>query len=99
MLRYMLDTNLCIRVLRDRPAGLRDRFNREADALCISAIVLTELLVGAEKSNRPVETRREVDRFTARSACCRSTTLPWPMRPRYGRLWNGEVSPSPVMTL
>jgi tRNA(fMet)-specific endonuclease VapC len=66
MLRYMLDTNLCIRVLRDRPAGLRDRFNREADALCISAIVLTELLVGAEKSNRPVETRREVDRFTAR---------------------------------
>ena len=66
MLRYMLDTNLCIRVLRDRPGGLRDRFNREADALCISTIVLTELLVGAEKSNRPVETRREVDRFTAR---------------------------------
>ena len=66
MLRYMLDTNLCIRVLRDRPAGLRDRFNREADALCISTIVLTELLVGAEKSNRPVETRRVVGRFTAR---------------------------------
>jgi tRNA(fMet)-specific endonuclease VapC len=62
----MLDTNLCIRVLRDRPAGLRDRFNREADALCISTIVLTELLVGAEKSNRPVETRREIDRFIAR---------------------------------
>ena len=66
MLRYMLDTNLCIRVLRDRPAGLRDRFNRETDALCISTIVLTELLVGAEKSNRPIENRREVDRFTAR---------------------------------
>ena len=66
MLRYMLDTNLCIRVLRDRPAGLRDRFNREAEALCISTIVLTELLVGAEKSDRPAENRREVDRFTAR---------------------------------
>src|SRR5580698_396655 len=66
MLRYMLDTNLCIRVLRDRPASLRGRFNRESDALCISTIVLTELLVGAEKSNRPVETRREVDRFTTR---------------------------------
>jgi predicted nucleic acid-binding protein len=48
MLRYMLDTKLCIRVLRDRPAGLRDRFNRAADALCISTIVLTEQLVGAE---------------------------------------------------
>ena len=66
MLRYMLDTNLCIRVLRDRPAELRDRFSREADSLCISTIVLTELLVGAEKSNRPAENRREVGRFTAR---------------------------------
>lgn len=66
MLRYMLDTNLCIRVLRDRPAALRERFNREADALCISTIVLTELLVGAEKSNRPAEVRREVGRFAAR---------------------------------
>jgi tRNA(fMet)-specific endonuclease VapC len=66
MYRYMLDTNLCIRVLRDRPAGLRDRFNREADALCISTIVLTELLVSAEKSQRPAENRREVNRFAAR---------------------------------
>ncbi|MEA2771776.1 MAG: tRNA(fMet)-specific endonuclease VapC [Acetobacteraceae bacterium] len=62
----MLDTNLCIRVLRDRPAGLRERFNREADGLCISTIILMELLVGAEKSDRPIETRRDVDRFTAR---------------------------------
>ncbi len=30
MLRYMLDTNLCIRVLRDRPQALRARFNAEA---------------------------------------------------------------------
>jgi tRNA(fMet)-specific endonuclease VapC len=60
----MPDTNLCIRVLRDRPAGLRDRFNREADALCVSTIVLTELLVGAEKSDRSTENRREIDGFT-----------------------------------
>jgi tRNA(fMet)-specific endonuclease VapC len=66
MLRYMLDTNLCIRVLRDRPTGLRERFNREAQALCISTIVLTELLHGAEKSNRPSENRREVERMAAR---------------------------------
>jgi tRNA(fMet)-specific endonuclease VapC len=66
MLRYMLDTNLCIRVLRYRPTGLRERFSRETGALCISAIVLTELLVGAAKSTKPVENRREIDRFTAR---------------------------------
>ena len=61
-----LKTNLCIPVLHDRPAGRRDHFSREADTLCISTIVIPELLVGAEKSNRPAETRRKIDRFTAR---------------------------------
>ncbi|MEI7873946.1 MAG: type II toxin-antitoxin system VapC family toxin [Alphaproteobacteria bacterium] len=62
----MLDTNLCIRVLRDRPETLRERFNREADGLCISTIVLTELLHGAAKSARPEHNRREVEQFAAR---------------------------------
>jgi tRNA(fMet)-specific endonuclease VapC len=65
-LRYLLDTNLCIRVLTDRPAAIRERFNREADGLCISTIVLTELLHGAAKSARPEDNRREVERFAAR---------------------------------
>jgi tRNA(fMet)-specific endonuclease VapC len=68
MLRYMLDTNLCIRLLRDRPQGLRARFSAEADTLCISTIILTELLHGAEKSAAPVENRREVERFAERLA-------------------------------
>jgi tRNA(fMet)-specific endonuclease VapC len=66
MLRYLLDTNLCIRVLRDRPQGLRERFNAQADALCISTIVLTELLHGAAKSAQPERNRREVERFAAK---------------------------------
>ncbi|MBF0324952.1 type II toxin-antitoxin system tRNA(fMet)-specific endonuclease VapC [Magnetospirillum moscoviense] len=66
MLRYLLDTNLCIRVLRDRPSGLRARFNAEAASLCISTVTLGELLFGAEKSARPAETRTEVERFAAR---------------------------------
>ena len=66
MLRYLLDTNLCIRVLRDRPASLRDRFNSDADSLCISTVVLTELLHGAAKSARPEHNRREVENFAAR---------------------------------
>ena len=53
-------------MLRDRPPELRPRFNAEAERLCISTVVLTELLVGAGKSAKPVETRREVDRFAAR---------------------------------
>lgn len=65
-LRYLLDTNLCIRVLRDRPPAIRERFNSEAEGLCISTIVLTELLHGAAKSARPEHNRREVERFAAR---------------------------------
>jgi len=62
----MLDTNVCIRVLRDRPAWARRRFNETADTLCISTIVLTELLHGAAKSARPVENRRAVEEFAGR---------------------------------
>ena len=72
MLRYLLDTNLCIRVIRDRPAGLRPRFNAEASGLCVSTVVLYELLYGAEKSAKPVENRSMVERF-----CHRLTVLPF----------------------
>lgn len=65
-LRYALDTNVCIRVLRDRPASARVRFNAESAALSISTVVLTELLHGAAKSAKPVENRIEVERFAAR---------------------------------
>ncbi len=66
MLRYMLDTDLCVRVLRDRPQTVRERFNQAADSLCLSTIVLTELLHGAAKSARPEHNRTEVERFAAR---------------------------------
>ena len=66
MLRYALDTNLCIRVLRDRPQGLRAAFNANAEALSLSDVVLYELLYGAERSNDPARVRREVEHFAAR---------------------------------
>jgi tRNA(fMet)-specific endonuclease VapC len=66
MLRYSLDTNLCIRVLRDRPKSVRTAFNANAEALCLSNVVLYELLYGAERSNDPPRIRREVERFAAR---------------------------------
>jgi predicted nucleic acid-binding protein len=52
MLEYMLDTNICIYVIKNRPAGLRERFDQLAEALCISTITLGELLYGVEKSAR-----------------------------------------------
>ncbi len=66
MLRYMLDTDICIRVLRERPASARVRFNQEAEALCISVVTLGELLYGAERSARPLHHRQQVEHFAER---------------------------------
>jgi tRNA(fMet)-specific endonuclease VapC len=61
MLRYMLDTNICIYVIKNRPDGLRERFNRLADQLCISAVTLAEIIYGAEKSARQTENIKVVE--------------------------------------
>lgn len=65
-LRFMLDTNFCIRVLRDKPPALKLRFNDEAEGLAISTIVLMELLHGAAKSAKPTDNRRAVEDFASR---------------------------------
>jgi tRNA(fMet)-specific endonuclease VapC len=66
MLQYMLDTNICIHVLKNRPEKLRERFNRLAEQLCISTITLAELSYGVEKSSRRDDNRQAVDQFAAR---------------------------------
>ena len=53
MLRYLLDTNICIYVIKRRPESLLKRFNRNAAHLAISSITLAELLHGTEKSSDP----------------------------------------------
>ena len=66
MLRYMLDTSICVNVMRRCRPELRERFNSLADQLCISAVTLAELLYGAEKSSRVTENLAAVERFRAR---------------------------------
>lgn len=66
MLRYMLDTNICIHVLKHHPTAARDAFNRHSQHLCMSSVVLAELLYGAEKSSHPDDNRDVVERFAAR---------------------------------
>ena len=66
MLRYMLDTSLCIRVLRDRPPHIRERFNAEAASLSISSVVYYELMFGAKNSVKPASSSRAVEDFVAR---------------------------------
>ena len=62
----MLDIDVCVHVIRDRPPELRQRFNEAADQLCVSAITLAELMYGAEKSARPAHNLQVVEQFAAR---------------------------------
>ena len=67
MLRYMLDTNICILALKaDATSRIATYFNRFAEQLCISSIVLAELHYGAENSKRVVENLSQIEMFAAR---------------------------------
>jgi tRNA(fMet)-specific endonuclease VapC len=66
MLRYLLDTNICIYVIKRRPESLLERFNRNASHLAISSITLAELLHGAEKSSDPERILAVVEDFCSR---------------------------------
>jgi tRNA(fMet)-specific endonuclease VapC len=66
-LRYMLDTNTCVRTLKaDATTPFAGHFNRHAEQLCISSIVLAELHYGAENSQRVAENLIGIEHFVAR---------------------------------
>lgn len=69
MLVSLLDTNLCIRALRDRPAGIRERLKAEYDTVCISAVVRYELYVGIAQARGTARERREIDEFLSPFQC------------------------------
>ncbi|SCA56315.1 tRNA(fMet)-specific endonuclease VapC [Candidatus Terasakiella magnetica] len=66
MLRYMLDTNICIFVIKNRPQHMRAVFNEQAHHMCVSSITIAELMYGAEKSQQKEKNIRVVEDFAAR---------------------------------
>ena len=72
MLRYLLDTNIVIYVLKRRPVEVLSTFNANASRMAISAITLAELLHGAEKSSRVSENLAAIEDF-----CSRLQVLPY----------------------
>ena len=66
MLRYLLDTNICIYVIKERPRSMLECFNRHAGHMAISAITLSELLHGVEKSADPERNLAAVENFCSR---------------------------------
>ena len=66
MLRYLLDTNIVIYVIKRRPLAALQLFNENAGHMAISSITLAELLHGAEKSNAVARSRAVVEDFCSR---------------------------------
>ena len=72
MLRFLLDTNIVIYVLKRRPVEVLSTFNDNASRMAISSITLAELLHGAEKSTRVSENLSTIEDF-----CSRLEVLPY----------------------
>ncbi|MDE1978594.1 MAG: PIN domain-containing protein, partial [Betaproteobacteria bacterium] len=66
MLRFLLDTNIVIYVIKRRPMEVLAAFNANAARMAISVITLAELLHGAEKSSRPSANLAVVEDFVSR---------------------------------
>ena len=66
MIKYMLDTNIVIYVIKRRPVAALKVFNDHVGMMCISSITLAELLHGAEKSMKVAHNLRQVEDFISR---------------------------------
>ena len=62
----LLDTNICIHLIREKPPEIIDRFNEYAVGdLGISAITLAELEYGISKSSTPAKNKQALDQFVS----------------------------------
>lgn len=66
MLKFLLDTNIVIYVIKRRPRAALKRFNGEHGHMAVSSITLAELIHGAEKSSDPARNLAVVEDFFAR---------------------------------
>jgi tRNA(fMet)-specific endonuclease VapC len=65
MLKYLLDTNIVIYVLKRRPKEVLTMFNANASRMAISSITLSELFYGAEKSLNTDKNLEAVEEFVS----------------------------------
>lgn len=65
-MKYLLDTNICIFVIRQKPPAVVQRFIQYApDELGISTVTLAELRYGADKSSDPSKNHAALNSFLA----------------------------------
>lgn len=66
MLKYMLDTNIVIYTVKNKPEKIKKAFVAHYGQLCISTVTLMELVYGAEKSASPRRNMNDIEGLVAR---------------------------------
>jgi len=62
----MLDTNIVIYTIKNRPAQVRDLFQQHDGQMCISSVTLGELIYGAERSAQVDRNLNDIEGLRAR---------------------------------
>lgn len=78
MIQFLLDTNIVIYVIKQRPAAALATFNRHQGRMAVSSITVAELIHGAEKSQHPARNLNVVEDF-----CSRLAVLPYTVEAAY----------------
>jgi len=66
MLRYLLDTNIVIYTMKNRPQRVRERFRRHHGRIGISVVTVGELVYGAEHSAQVERNLADIEALVAR---------------------------------
>ncbi len=65
-MKYILDTNICIYVIKQKPAVVIERFRKiNISEIAISSITLSELFYGVSKSSKPEQNFMALTQFVA----------------------------------
>lgn len=63
-MKYLLDTNVCIRYLNGQSEKIRQRLSmRSVDEIALCSVVKAELIYGAEKSGNPTRNLQRLSLF------------------------------------
>ncbi|PXF53457.1 MAG: VapC toxin family PIN domain ribonuclease [Deltaproteobacteria bacterium] len=66
MLKYLLDTNIVIYTMKNRPQQVKGLFQKHEGEMCISAVTLGELVFGAEHSQQVERNLTDIEALVAR---------------------------------
>ena len=63
-MKYLLDTNICIYLIRKKPPQVLRKFSAySVGEIAISSITVAELQFGVQKSQRPTQNQRALEQF------------------------------------